>query len=110
MAGWNPELEKELEQLMTLPAPTEREAHDAVTFTVMPQRIGRDLDPDPFDVALPVHYRPTARVLAERISKHIRLMLLSDNYEVRVDMAKGTFTINHGRFGRGRFDYKKTGD
>lgn len=96
---------------MTLPAPTQqREPNAAVTITVMPQRIGRDLDPEPFDVHLPTHYRPTAQVLAERIHKHIRLMLMSNDYEVVVDMAKMTFTINHGRFGKGRIGFKETGD
>lgn len=87
--------------------PEEREPNPAVTITVRPKRIGRDLSPDPFEVALPQHYRPTAQVLAERIHKHIKNMLMSDNYEVVVDMHKNRFTINASRFGGGTFDIQK---
>ena len=86
-----------------------REAIPAVTITVTPQRIGRDNTPEPFTVNIPQHTRPTAQILAERIHKHVRLMLLSDNYEVVVDFKKNTFSINKGRFGRGSFT-TETGD
>lgn len=88
----------------------EREANPAITITVLARRIGRDLNPDPFEVALPQHYRPTAQVLAERIHKYVRPMLMSDNYEVVVDMARKRFTINGGRFGQGAIIIKETAD
>ena len=87
-------------------APPEPVENPAVSFTVTPERIGRYREPEQFDVDLPEHFRTTANVLASHIYRHIKPCLLSKEFFVSVDMAKGTFKIDGGRFGRGTFTQK----
>ena len=76
----------------------------AISFRVLPKRIGRHLDPEPFDVELPEHYRTTADYLASRIHRYAKGFLMSDNFTVTVDMKKGTWAIDGKRFGGGTFE------
>lgn len=77
--------------------------HDPITFIVTPERIGRDNAPEPFKVSIGSHVSPTADMLADRIIAHAKDKLLSQSFMVRVDMKRQTFSISHGRFGKGTF-------
>ncbi len=75
--------------------------HQPVKYRVVPSRIGRIREVTPFTVALGTHHRNTADLVAARIHKHVQSMLLSQNVGVNVDLDKGTWSINGGRYGGG---------
>lgn len=76
------------------------ELNDPVTFVVTPKRIGRFKDVDSWEVALGTHHS-TADIVAQRIFKVVRQYLASSNVFVEVDLKKGKWWINKGRFGEG---------
>lgn len=78
--------------------------HEPVKFKVTPERIGRHHDVAPFEVSLGSHVSPTSDMLADRIAREAKKVLLSKEFAVRVDLAKGAFSIQGGRFGKGTFE------
>lgn len=78
--------------------------HEPIKFVVMPERIGRHKDVEPFEVSLGSHVSPTSDMLADRIAKKAKDFMLSREFGVRVDMKRGTFSIGHGRYGKGTFE------
>lgn len=76
------------------------ELNEPMKFVVTPKRIGRFEDVDPWEIALGTH-RSTADIIARRIFKVVRQYLVSSYVTVQVDLKKGKWTINHGRYGEG---------
>lgn len=76
--------------------------NEPVTFEVTPDRIGRHRDVKPFTVSLGTHNGNTADRVAGRIYKHAKDLLISKEFDVFVDLDRGVFNIQHGRFGKGR--------
>lgn len=70
-------------------------------FLIKPKRIGRDKEVEPFTIGFGDHHRDTAEVLAHRIFRHVQPMLISREFEVQVNLAKGKFWIEGGRYGEG---------
>lgn len=70
-------------------------------FRVVPSRVGRHSDVEPFEIGLGSHFQSTPDVLALRISREIGRLLVSREYAVKVDLGKMQFRIDGGRFGGG---------
>lgn len=74
-----------------------------ITFRITPIRVGRYADVDPWDEALGDH-NSTADIVAGRILKKVRPHLISRDIAIEVDLKRGTWKINGGRYGRGRIE------
>lgn len=70
-------------------------------FTVTPERIGRHRDVESFEVNIGSHFIPTADMVANAIARHVKPFLVSKGGVVNVNLPKGTFSIQGGRWGRG---------
>lgn len=83
--------------------------HPPVKYKVTPMRIGRH-PVEPFVIQLQEHRRSTALMLANRIHATAKTLLMSSEYEVTVDIVKGTFAIDRGRFGSGTIEKIEEGE
>jgi len=76
-------------------------------YRFIPERIGRRDDIKPFTVVIENPDETDADRLAEGLHNHVAQYLLSDNYSVDVDLNRGRFRIEAGRFGKGRIEIVK---
>lgn len=76
--------------------------NDPIRVEVIPERIGRFRDVEPFVIGLGTHHRRTEDMLAQRIMRKIGPYLMSENTPIHVDLKRGRFTLRGGRSGGGR--------
>lgn len=79
-------------------------------YRIIPTRIGRRDDLDPFTVVIPDSDETDAQRLSEGLHNYVADLLMSKTYNTSVDLKKGTFLIEGGRFGKGRVEIKEQTD
>lgn len=79
-------------------------------YRIVPERIGRHKDVKPFTVVIDDSDDTDGQRLAEGMHNMVADYLMSTEYGVLVDLGKGTFTIDGGRFGKGRIEIKEQTD
>lgn len=76
-------------------------------YRFIPERIGRRDDIKPFTVVIENPDETDADRLAEGLHAHVKQFLLSNDYGVSVDLRRERFSIEGGRFGKGRIEIVK---
>ncbi len=76
-------------------------------YRIVPERIGRHKDVTPFVVVIDDSDPTDAQRLAEGLHNYAKDYLLSDNFDTSVDLDRGVFRIEGGRFGKGRIEIKE---
>jgi hypothetical protein len=79
-------------------------------YQIIPTRIGRRDDLEPFVVVIPDSDETDAQRLSEGLHSYAADLLMSKTYSASVDLKKGTFLIEGGRFGKGRIEIKEQSD
>lgn len=70
-------------------------------YRITPERIGRRNDIPPFTVVIEDPTEEDAQHLAEALHTYAKAYLLSQNFDVSLDLRTGKWFIAHGRFGKG---------
>lgn len=76
--------------------------NNPIRVEVIPDRIGRFTDIEPFIVGLGTHHRPTEDMLAQRIMRKVGRYLITPDTPIHVDLRRGRFTLRGGRSGGGK--------
>lgn len=76
-------------------------------YRIIPTRIGRHDNLDSFTVVVPDSDGTDGQRLAEGLHSFAKDYLLSREFDVYVDLRKGIFEIDRGRFGKGRIEIKE---
>lgn len=79
-------------------------------YRITPERIGRRDDFEPFVVVIDDSDDTDAQRLSEGLHSYVSDLLLSKTYSVSIDLRKGRFLIEGGRFGKGRVEIKEQSD
>lgn len=79
-------------------------------YRIVPERIGRIRDVKPFTVVINDSDDTDAQRLAEGLQNYAKDYLLSEFFDVYVDLDRGIFEIERGRFGKGRIEIKEQSD
>jgi hypothetical protein len=79
-------------------------------YRIVPERIGRHSDVKPFTVVIDDSDDTDGQRIAEAMHNMVGDYLLSKEYGVFVDLGRGTFDIDRGRFGKGRIEVKEQTD
>jgi hypothetical protein len=88
---------------------TEQDILYPMAYVVYPERIGRYKEIGQFEIIIQESPRPLALEVARAIRKEAGRYLISKEYDVWVDMERGLFEIDRGRFGRGSFRLAEEG-
>lgn len=76
------------------------------TFKVIPERISRNKNPDPFTVEAS-EANNLAESIAGAIHNEVKQHLMSSEFMVTVDIEDMTFSIGSGRYGEGTIEEVK---
>lgn len=79
-------------------------------YRIIPERLGRHADIKPFTVVIDQSDETDPQRLAEGLQNFAKDYLLSKDFGVVVDLNRGIFSIEYGRFGKGRIEIKEQTD